>query len=116
MLRVLAREVSDHYLPEAFYEKLFTKAEDNPTRSVDEEKILAMSLGLGLYRAMPTFSISPLLRIYRDGIFSHISWCIATHLSCTSSFNLLVKQRLPLCCLHLFSQRPRGISRVNRRA
>lgn len=46
MLRALAGEVSDHYLPEAFYEKLFTQAVGNPTRSADEEKVLAISLGL----------------------------------------------------------------------
>ncbi len=41
MLRVLGEEVSGHYLPEAFYEKLFTQAEGNPTRSADEEKVLS---------------------------------------------------------------------------
>lgn len=46
MLKVLAGEVSDYYLPEAFFEKLFTQVEGNPTRSADEEKLLAMSLGL----------------------------------------------------------------------
>lgn len=46
MLRVLAKEVSDHYLPEVFFDKLFTQADGNSTRSADEEKVLAMSLGI----------------------------------------------------------------------
>lgn len=45
-LGVLAGEVQDHSLPEAFYEKLFTQSKDTPTRSEDDEKGLAMSLGL----------------------------------------------------------------------
>lgn len=46
MLRVLVREVSDHFLPEEFYEKLFTQSKDKSTRSDEEEKVLAISLGL----------------------------------------------------------------------
>lgn len=46
MLRLLAGEVSDHYLPEACYENSFTQSKNTPIRSDDEKKVLAMSLGL----------------------------------------------------------------------
>lgn len=47
MLRVLASEVSDNFLPEAFYtDNTFTRATDNPARSSEEERVLAMSLGM----------------------------------------------------------------------
>lgn len=49
MLRILANEVSDHFLPEAYYtDKTFISATDSPPRSAEEERVLAMSLGLRL--------------------------------------------------------------------
>lgn len=48
MLRCLAREVSDFYLPEVFYDNLFKKGEVSPARSDDEETVSGMSLGLKL--------------------------------------------------------------------
>lgn len=47
MLRVLARQVSDLYLPEALISAgTFTEAADISSRPKDEEQVLAMSLGL----------------------------------------------------------------------
>jgi hypothetical protein len=45
MLTTLARKVSDHFLPEAFYEETtFTEAEGCAARSAEEEDDLALSL------------------------------------------------------------------------
>lgn len=46
MLRAFVREVTDSELPEAFFENSFTESKGAPARSDDEEKVLAMSLGL----------------------------------------------------------------------
>ena len=49
MLKSLARQVSDYWLPEALYSKTtFDDADEEPNRSADQEKVLAMSLGLKL--------------------------------------------------------------------
>lgn len=47
MLITLARKVSDHFLPEAFYgQSTFTEADGCPGRSADAEEDLAMGLNL----------------------------------------------------------------------
>ena len=46
MLRIMAGEVSDHYLRKASYDKLFIESRDTPTRSDDEEKVVVISLGV----------------------------------------------------------------------
>jgi hypothetical protein len=43
MLISLARRISDHFLPEAFYEGTFTRADGCPERSPEEEDDLAMA-------------------------------------------------------------------------
>jgi len=45
MLLSLARRVSDHFLPEAFYEKItFDDSADSPTLPKDQEQALEISL------------------------------------------------------------------------
>lgn len=44
MLLTLARRVSDHHLPEPFYESTFTVADGCPQRSPEDEEDLAMGL------------------------------------------------------------------------
>ncbi|MCJ1464996.1 hypothetical protein MMC07_003611 [Pseudocyphellaria aurata] len=49
MLTSLARQVSDHFLPEALYkDNTFDHADGGPNKTPDQEKVLAMSLGLKL--------------------------------------------------------------------
>lgn len=49
MLKSLARQVSDYWLPEALYSQTtFDDSEEEPNKSSDQEKALAMSLGLKL--------------------------------------------------------------------
>jgi len=51
MLKILARKVSDHYLPEAFYgNTTFTETEESNSRSAEEEEVLARSLALRLQK------------------------------------------------------------------
>jgi hypothetical protein len=42
MLRTLARRISDHFLPEVFYDSTFTIADGCPARSPEDEEDLAM--------------------------------------------------------------------------
>ena len=60
MLTSLARQVSDHFLPEALYmDNTFDHADGGPNKTPDQEKVLAMSLGLKLEDEKAETKISP---------------------------------------------------------
>jgi len=52
MLTMLARKISDHFLPEVFWKNTFEVSDGAPSRSKGEEETLALSLAVRIKRDM----------------------------------------------------------------